>query len=70
VVEEGKTYAFPEELSFEEARPWWMEKSPAITVVAVEEDVVLGSAKMGPNLLSSRLANHSNVQTLQRTSVH
>ncbi|MBW4079416.1 MAG: GNAT family N-acetyltransferase [Acidobacteria bacterium] len=49
VVEEGKTYAFPENLSLEEARPWWMEKSPAVTVVASEGDIVLGSAKMGPN---------------------
>lgn len=49
VVEEGTTYAFPEDLSLEEARPWWLEKSPAVTVVAVEGDVMLGSAKMGPN---------------------
>lgn len=48
-VEEGRTYAFPEDLSLEEAHPWWMETPPAFTVVAVEEDVVLGSAKMGPN---------------------
>ena len=49
VVAEGKKYAYPEDLSLEEARPCWMEKSPAVTVVAVEGDVVLGSAKMGPN---------------------
>lgn len=49
VVEEGKTYAFPENLSLEDARPWWMETLPGVTVVAVEGDVVLGSAKMGPN---------------------
>jgi len=49
VVEQGMTYAFPENLSLEEARPWWMETPPAVTVVAVKVDVVLGSAKMGPN---------------------
>jgi L-amino acid N-acyltransferase YncA len=48
-VEEGRTYAFPENLSFEEARPLWMEKPPAVTVVAVEGDEILGTAKMGPN---------------------
>lgn len=48
-VREGATYALPENLSAQEARPWWMETSPAVTVVAVEADVVLGSAKMGPN---------------------
>lgn len=48
-VEGGKTYAFPENLSLEEARPWWMEKLPGVSVVAVEGDAMLGSAKMGPN---------------------
>lgn len=48
-VEEGRTYAFPENLSLEEARPLWMETAPAVTVVAVEGDVILGSAKIGPN---------------------
>ena len=49
VVAEGRTYAFPLGQSLEEARPWWMEPPPGTTVVAVEGDVVLGSAKMGPN---------------------
>ncbi|NNN09938.1 MAG: GNAT family N-acetyltransferase [Acidimicrobiaceae bacterium] len=48
-VAEGKTYALPENLTLDQARPWWMEKPPAITVVAVEDDIVLGTAKMGPN---------------------
>jgi GNAT superfamily N-acetyltransferase len=49
IVAAGRTYAFPEGLSLEEARPWWMEQPPGLTVVAVEGDIVLGSAKMGPN---------------------
>lgn len=49
IVAEGRTYAFPEELSLEEARPWWMERPPSRTVVAVDGDTILGSAKMGPN---------------------
>ena len=49
IVEAGQSYAFPENLTLEEARPWWMERPPGQTVVATEGDVVLGSAKMGPN---------------------
>ncbi|MFC0547361.1 GNAT family N-acetyltransferase [Kutzneria chonburiensis] len=49
IVAEGRTYAFPEGLSLDEARPWWMESPPGCTVVAVDGDTILGSAKMGPN---------------------
>jgi len=49
IVAEGRTYAFPEDLSLDEARPWWMESPPGRTVVAVDGDEILGSAKMGPN---------------------
>ena len=49
IMAEGKTYAFPEGQTLEEARPWWMEPPPGQTVVAVSDDVIVGSAKMGPN---------------------
>jgi L-amino acid N-acyltransferase YncA len=49
IVRAGRTYAYPEGLSSDEARALWMEPPPARTVVAVERDRVLGSAKMGPN---------------------
>ncbi|WP_037577587.1 GNAT family N-acetyltransferase [Phaeacidiphilus oryzae] len=49
IMAEGRTYAFPEGQSPEEARPWWMERPPGRTVVAVDGETVLGSAKMGPN---------------------
>jgi len=49
VVDAGQTYAYPEGLSLEAARPLWMEQPPGRTVVAVDGDTVLGSAKMGPN---------------------
>ena len=49
IVEAGETYAFPLGQSLEEARSWWMEEPPGWTVVAVDSDEVLGSAKMGPN---------------------
>ena len=50
VVEAGETYAFPIGLTIDEARGWWVESPPAVTVVAVDESgAVLGSAKTGPN---------------------
>jgi L-amino acid N-acyltransferase YncA len=49
VVDEGTTYAYPSGLTSEEARPLWMEPPPGRTFVAVEDDTVLGTAKMGPN---------------------
>ncbi len=49
IVAAGQTYAYPADLSLEEARGWWMEGPPGRTVVAVEGEALLGSAKMGPN---------------------
>lgn len=49
IMAEGRTYAFPEGQSLDEARPWWMEQPPGQTVVAVSDGIVVGSAKMGPN---------------------
>jgi L-amino acid N-acyltransferase YncA len=49
IVAEGTTYAFPEGQTLEQARPWWMEQAPGQTVVAVDGDAILGSAKMGAN---------------------
>src|SRR5262249_14120194 len=49
IVEAGDTYAFPLAQSVEEARPWWMEHPPGLTVVAVDGGEILGSAEMGPN---------------------
>ncbi|MEU4779451.1 GNAT family N-acetyltransferase [Micromonospora sp. NPDC023633] len=49
IMAEGKAYPYPPDQSLEEARPWWMEQPPGRTVVAVDGDVVIGSAKMGPN---------------------
>jgi len=50
IIAAGETYAFPEDLTLETGRGWWMETPPAQTVVAVDEDgTILGSAKVGPN---------------------
>jgi len=49
IVAEGETYAYPEDLTTESGRSLWMEQPPGRTVVAVDGERVLGSAKMGPN---------------------
>jgi GNAT superfamily N-acetyltransferase len=49
IMAEGKTYAFPDGQTLEQARPWWMEEPPGQTVVAIADDVIAGSAKMGAN---------------------
>jgi L-amino acid N-acyltransferase YncA len=49
IVAAGETYAYPEDLSSADARRYWVAAPPGRTVVAVDEDVVVGSATMGPN---------------------
>ena len=59
IVKDGQTYAYPDDLTSSTATSLWMEQPPGLTVVATEGDVVLGSAKMGPN----RPARGSHVAT-------
>jgi L-amino acid N-acyltransferase YncA len=49
IVDEGETYAYPEHLSLEQARDYWMAIPPGRTVVALSAGTVLGTASMGPN---------------------
>jgi L-amino acid N-acyltransferase YncA len=49
IVREGKTYAYPEGLTSEQAKALWMPGPPSRTVVAVDGDIVVGTATMGPN---------------------
>jgi len=49
IVGEGTTYAYPEGLASAEAKSLWMPGPPARTVVAVKDDVVVGTATMGAN---------------------
>jgi L-amino acid N-acyltransferase YncA len=48
-VRAGDTYAYPMDLTSEQGRALWMATSPAATVVAVDSEEVLGTARMGPN---------------------
>lgn len=49
IVAAGRTYAYPEGLTSDQAHELWLERPPGITVVATDGDVVLGSAKAAPN---------------------
>lgn len=49
IVAAGETYAYPPDLSIADAKPWWMERPPGLTVVAADGATILGSAHMGPN---------------------
>jgi GNAT superfamily N-acetyltransferase len=49
IVAAGETYAYPENLSFEDAREYWMAEPPGRTVAAVDDGLLVGSATMGPN---------------------
>lgn len=59
VVAEGETYAYLEDLTSDAARALWIEGPPGETVVALRDDVILGTAKFGPN----RPARGSHVAT-------
>lgn len=43
IVAEGHSYAFPDDLSREEARSWWMERPPGRTVVAFVDGEIVGT---------------------------
>ncbi|HEX6151054.1 GNAT family N-acetyltransferase [Nocardioides sp.] len=49
IVAAGETYAYPEDLTSEEAAALWMERPPGETVVLEDAGEVLGTAKYGPN---------------------
>jgi GNAT superfamily N-acetyltransferase len=48
-VRAGETYAYPEDLTAEQAAALWLERPPGRTVVLEEDGLLLGTAKMGPN---------------------
>jgi L-amino acid N-acyltransferase YncA len=49
VVAAGETYAYPWPMHEGQARALWVEDPPASTVVALLDDEIVGTAKMGPN---------------------
>lgn len=61
VVRAGDTYTYDPALTENEARALWIQPLPALTVVAVDGDRILGTGKMGPNRAGpgSHVANAS-----------
>ena len=49
VVRAADTYTYDPAMTATEAHDVWVEAPPGLTVVAVDGDRVLGTAKMGPN---------------------
>jgi GNAT superfamily N-acetyltransferase len=49
VVRAADTFAYDPAMTEAQARATWIEAPPGLTVVAVDGDRVLGTAKMGPN---------------------
>ncbi|MFC7550876.1 GNAT family N-acetyltransferase [Plantactinospora sp. GCM10030261] len=49
VVRAGETFTYDPTMSEEQARAMWVEAPPGRTVVVVDGDRVLGTAKMGTN---------------------
>ncbi len=54
IVAAGETYAYPEDLTSDQARDYWLEPPPGYAVVAVDDGRgldggLLGTAKTGPN---------------------
>lgn len=61
IVRAGETYTWDRDVTEERAREMWMATPPARTVVAVDDRVVAGTAKMGRNHMGpgSHIANAS-----------
>jgi GNAT superfamily N-acetyltransferase len=49
IVRAQETFTYDPDLTAAEAHDIWIERPPGLTIVAVEADRVLGTAKMGPN---------------------
>jgi L-amino acid N-acyltransferase YncA len=49
IVAGGDTYTWDRDITEGRAREMWMSTPPNRTIVAVDGDTVLGTAKMGPN---------------------
>jgi L-amino acid N-acyltransferase YncA len=49
IVAAGETYAYPDDLTSDQAKALWLEPLPSRVVVAVDDGQVLGTAKAGPN---------------------
>ena len=49
VVAAGRTYTYPQDMRSDQGRALWMLPDPWVVLVATVDDVVVGTAKYGPN---------------------
>ena len=49
IVDAGETYAYPLPATYDTGLELWFEATPSVTVVAVDGDRIVGTAKTGPN---------------------
>lgn len=49
VCRAGETYTYPTDITERHGRSLWMTPPPGVTLVAVEDGEILGTARMGPN---------------------
>jgi len=49
IVAAGETYCWPTDTSEQAARTWWMGKLGGRVLVAVDHDVIVGTAEIHPN---------------------
>ena len=61
VVRAGETYTYPRDLTEAAAKAIWIQTPPGATLVAVDGDQILGSAKITPNQMGggAHVANAS-----------
>ena len=49
IVQAQETYVYDPAMTIEQAHDTWIEQPPGRTVVAIDDNRVVGTAKMGPN---------------------
>lgn len=49
IVADGESYTYPDDMTDAQIREAWLASPPGHTIVAVVGDVVVGTARMGPN---------------------
>lgn len=49
IVADGESYTYPDDLTDEQIAQVWLAPEPGHTIVAEEDGVIVGTARMGPN---------------------
>ncbi|MGV0743344.1 N-acetyltransferase family protein [Mycolicibacterium sp. XJ870] len=49
IVADGESYTYPEDLTDAQIAEVWLAPPPGHTIVAVVDDAIVGTARMGPN---------------------